>query len=111
MDIIKTHVVNVGSTMASAGSAVTSGIVGQLRVVLSYFTRLFIIVFVGAAASVADGTRDAALDAARLSADAKDVAAFKAGRRPSRALCSRFLSFASKELLSFGPRKTFDDQV
>ncbi len=33
----------------------------------------------GAASSVADGTRDAALDAARLSADAKDVAAFKAG--------------------------------
>ena len=29
MDIIKTHVVNVGSTVVSAGSAVTSGIVGQ----------------------------------------------------------------------------------
>ncbi len=30
MDIIKSHVVNVGSTVVSAGSAVTSGIVGQL---------------------------------------------------------------------------------
>jgi len=64
MDMIKAGVVSVGSTVASAGSAVTSGIVGV-------------------ASSVADGTRDvlgdAALDAARLSAEAKDVAAFKAG--------------------------------
>ncbi len=29
MDIIKNHVVNVGSTVVNAGSAVTSGIVGQ----------------------------------------------------------------------------------
>jgi hypothetical protein len=29
MDVIKAHVVNVGSTVVSAGSAVTSGIVGQ----------------------------------------------------------------------------------
>ena len=40
-------------------------------------------VLAGVASSVADGTRDvlgdAALDAARLSAEAKDVAAFKAG--------------------------------
>ena len=40
-------------------------------------------VFAGVASSVADGTRDvlgdAALDAARFSAEAKDVAAFKAG--------------------------------
>lgn len=60
MDVIKAHVVNVGSTVVSAGSAVTSGIVE-------------------AATSVADGTRDAALEAARMSADAKDVAAFNAG--------------------------------
>jgi hypothetical protein len=60
MDIIKAGVVSVGSTVASAGSAVTSGIVDV-------------------ATSVADGTRDAALDAARLSAEAKDVASFKAG--------------------------------
>ncbi len=32
-----------------------------------------------AATSVADGTRDAALEAARMSSDAKDVAAFNAG--------------------------------
>ena len=35
--------------------------------------------FAEAANSVADGTRDAALEAARLSSDAKDVAAFNAG--------------------------------
>jgi hypothetical protein len=34
MDIIKSHVVSVGSTVASAGSAVTSGIAGQ-----SYITN------------------------------------------------------------------------
>ena len=81
MDIIKTHVVNVGSTVANAGSAVTSGIVGQFHFAESDFARLRLqlLSFAGAAASVADGTRDAALDAARLSADAKDVAAFKAG--------------------------------
>ena len=38
-------------------------------------------VFVEAATSVADGTRDAALEAARMSADAKDVAAFNAGNQ------------------------------
>jgi len=60
MDFIKTQVAQVGSTVVSAGSAVTSGIADV-------------------ATSVADGTRDVALEAARLSADAKDVAAFKAG--------------------------------
>ena len=48
--------------------------------------------FAGVATSVADGTRDvlgdAALDAARFSAEAKDVAAFKAGNEPSS--CSLF---------------------
>jgi hypothetical protein len=45
-----------------------------------------------AASSVADGTRDAALEAARLSADAKDVAAYKAGDAPLSVFlnCSKF---------------------
>ena len=47
---------------------------------------LLIIVFAEAATSVADGTRDAALEAARMSADAKDVAAFKSGNTLSNAL-------------------------
>ena len=42
--------------------------------------------FAEAATSVADGTRDAALEAARMSADAKDVAAFKSGNTLSNAL-------------------------
>jgi hypothetical protein len=93
MDIIKSHVVSVGSTVASAGSAVTSGIAGQPCITTSCTTCLRLLLFTEAAASVADGTRDAALDAARLSADAKDVAAFKAGTAHVRSFMSQHVTF------------------
>ena len=78
MDFIKTQVAQVGSTVVSAGSAVTSGIAGwSTSCTIVYASNMNF--FADVATSVADGTRDVALEAARLSADAKDVAAFKAG--------------------------------
>jgi hypothetical protein len=93
MDFIKTQVAQVGSTVVSAGSAVTSGIAGiSTSCIIVYASS--IIFFADVATSVADGTRDAALEAARLSADAKDVAAFKAGNLLSSCFLHIVLNFS-----------------